>query len=194
MTRTKKPTKNGTQSPARPKRAGATAARTKKPAAKAAAPRLYSMAVSIMSGPITEKFAKKNPVIERTIEIRGDQTLDDLHNAIFAAFDRWEEHMYEFQFGKRPMDPKAPRYVRPNPFGDGWGHDDDGVAGETDSTTIESLGLKAGRSFGYWFDFGDDWWHQIDVEAIEDAVPKGKFPRVTQKVGKSPPQYAEIDE
>ena len=65
--------------------------------------------------PVTEKFAKKNPEISRTIQIRGDQTLEDLHHAIFDAFDRGEEHMYEFQFGKRPMDPKGPRYVLPTP-------------------------------------------------------------------------------
>ena len=56
------------------------------------------------------------------------------------------------------------------------------------------LGLEVGRSFGYWFDFGDDWWHQINVEAIEEKVPGGKFPRVTKRVGKSPPQYAQEDE
>jgi hypothetical protein len=61
-------------------------------------------------------------------------------------------------------------------------------------TSIESLGLKVEQSFGYWFDFGDDWWHQINVEAIEDKVPVGKFPKVTKRVGKSPPQYLEEDE
>ena len=30
--------------------------------------------------------------------------------------------------------------------------------------------------------------------AIEDKVPRGKFPKVTKKVGKSPPQYADEDE
>ena len=71
---------------------------------------------SCISGPITEKFAKKNPVVSRTIQMRGDQTLEDLHHAIFDAFGRGEEHMYEFQFGKGPMDPKAPRYVLPSAF------------------------------------------------------------------------------
>ena len=72
-------------------------ARSKKSAAKASQPaeqgqvRLYTLEVFIISGPITEKFAKKNPVISRTIQIRGDQTLADLHNAIFDAFGRWEE-------------------------------------------------------------------------------------------------------
>ena len=55
---------------------------------------------------------KKNRVISRTIQIRGDQTLEDLHHAIFYAFGREDEHMYEFQVGgKGPMDPKARRYT-----------------------------------------------------------------------------------
>lgn len=151
---------------------------------------LFTLEVFLMSGPISEKFAKKNPVISRTIQIRGDQTLEDLHDAIFDAFGRWDEHMYEFQFGKGPMDPKAPRYVLPNADDMDMGGDKR-PAGRVDQTTIGSLGLEVGRSFGYWFDFGDDWWHQIDVMAIEEKVPTGKFPKVTKKVGKSPPQYAD---
>ena len=174
-------------------------ARPRKPAAKASQPpdqgqgRLYTLEVFIISGPITEKFAKKNPVVSRTIQVRGDQTLEDLHHAIFDAFGRWEEHMYEFQFGKGPMDPKAPRYVLPSDYGSESGEKNP-PAGRVDQATIESLGLEVGRSFGYWFDFGDDWWHQINVEAIEEEVPSGTFPRVTKRVGKSPPQYPEEDE
>jgi hypothetical protein len=174
-------------------------ARSRKPAAKASQPsdkgkvRLYTLEVFLLSGPITEKFARKNPVISRTIQLRGDQTLEDLHHAIFDAFGRWEEHLYEFQFGKGPMDPKAPRYVLAGAY-EGESGDRNPPAGRVDRATIESLGLEVGRSFGYWFDFGDDWWHQINVEAIEDKVPKGKLPKVTKTVGKSPPQYADEDE
>ena len=80
--------------------------------------RLYTLEVFLIGGPVSEKFAKKNPVVSRTIQIRGDQTLEDLHHAIFDAFGRWEEHMYEFQFGKGPMDPKARRYVLPDALRD----------------------------------------------------------------------------
>jgi Plasmid pRiA4b ORF-3-like protein len=68
------------------------------------------------------------------------------------------------------------------------------AAGCVGEGTLDSLGLKVGDPFGYWFDFGDDWWHQINVEAIADAVPKGDYPKVTKRVGKSPPQYPEEDE
>src|SRR5260221_8742365 len=113
--------------------------------------RLYTLEVFLLSGPISEKFVKKNPVVSRTIQIRGDQTLEDLHHAVFDAFGRWEEHMYEFQFGKGPMDPKARRYVLPSAFGIETGEKNPPV-GSVDQTTIESLGLKVGDRFGYWFD------------------------------------------
>ena len=154
---------------------------------------LFTLDVFLIGGPVSEKFAKKNPVLARTIQIRGDQTLADLHRAIFDAYGRWEEHMYEFQFGKGPMDPEDSRYVLSSAFEVDIGEKNP-PAGRVDQTRIDSLGLEVGRSFGYWFDFGDDWWHQINVEAIETAPSKGKFPRVTKRVGKSPPQYLDEDE
>jgi len=57
-------------------------ARSKKPVAASQKPasqgqgQLYTLEVFIISGPVTEKFVKKNPVISRTIQIRGDQTLE----------------------------------------------------------------------------------------------------------------------
>ena len=174
-------------------------ARTKKSSVRLNEPagrgdvQLYTLEVILLSGRIAKKFAKKNPVVSRTIQIRGDQTLQDLHHAVFDAFGRWEEHMYEFQFGEGPMDPKAPRYVLPGAFEVDKGEEHP-PAGRVDRTRIDSLGLEVGRSFGYWFDFGDDWWHQIDVEAIEPKAPAGKFPKVTKRVGKSPPQYPDEDE
>src|SRR5215210_6683109 len=78
---------------------------------KATDKKLYTLDVFIIDGQMTKSFIKKNRVICRTIQIRGDQTLEDLHQAIFDAFDREDEHMYEFQAGgKGPMDPKARRY------------------------------------------------------------------------------------
>ena len=149
---------------------------------------VYTLDVFLLGGPITEKFAKKNPVVSLTIQMQGDQTLFDLHHTIFEAFDRWEEHMFKFQFGKGPMDPDALAYVLPIAFKEGMGERKP-PAGRVDQTSLESLELKVGDRFGYWFDFGDDWWHQINVEAIEDKTPKGKLPKVTKRVGKSPPQY-----
>jgi hypothetical protein len=151
-------------------------------ATRAATPAtLYVLSVFLTGGPTSEKFANK--VISRTIEIRGDQTLAQLHDAIFQAYDRWDQHLYEFQFGKRPFDPDGPNYGVPD------GPPGKKKPGDARTTKLDDLGLTPDRVFGYWFDFGDDWYHQIQVERIEQAIPTVTYPRVIKRVGKSPPQY-----
>ena len=154
---------------------------------------VYELEVCLLSGHITKRFVEENPIVSRTIQIRGDQTLEDFHDAIFRAFDRWEQHMYEFQVGgKGPMDPKARRYVLSKGSDDAF--DNQKPAGVVKQTTIDALGLKMRQAFGYWFDFGDDWWHQINVIAIREGVSGGKYPKVTVKIGDSPPQYPDPED
>lgn len=154
---------------------------------------IYTLEVFITMGLVSLKFAEKNPIMSRTIEIRGDQTLEQLHEIIFKAFDRYDEHLYEFQIGgKGHYDPKARRYGLPA-YQDEIS-DDFKLAGDVKQTTIDALKLKQDQSFGYWFDFGDDWWHQINVLAIEQKTPKGKYPKITNRVGQSPPQYADAED
>jgi hypothetical protein len=148
---------------------------------------IYTLEVFIISGPVSKKFVKKNPVMSRTIEIRGDQTLAEFHQAIFKAFDRFDDHLYEFQVGgKGPNDPKASRYSFSSTNEEGMGGE---LAGDVRETVIDNLKLKKDDAFGYWFDFGDDWWHQINMIGIENKPAKGKYPKITARIGQSPPQY-----
>lgn len=142
---------------------------------------LYVLTIFLTGGPVSEKFANK--AIYRTIEIRGDQSLEQLHLAIFEAFDRFDAHLYEFQLGKRPFDPEGPNYGITVP------HERKKGYGDARTTTLDALDLKPGRVFGYLFDFGDDWFHQIQVERLEPAIPTVTYPRIIKRVGKSPPQY-----
>jgi hypothetical protein len=152
---------------------------------------VYVLEVALFSGPVTDEFVEENPCVIRTIEIRGDQTLADLHKIIFVAFDREEEHLYEFQLkGSAPDDPKAHRY--PLMSATEGNLDRRKPAGDVATTQIGALGLVVEEVFGYWFDFGDDWWHQVGVLAITQPQPKGKYPRITQRKGASPPQYADF--
>ena len=153
---------------------------------------LYTFEVYLVDGPMTEKFIKKNKVISRTIVIPGSQTLADLHKILFQAFDREEEHLYEFQIGGTgPYDPETQRYGLPmtmnNDFEEGKPPKD------VTQSPISSIGLVVDQAFGYWFDFGDDWRHQINLIAIDPNIPKGKYPKITDRKGSSPPQYADFD-
>jgi tetratricopeptide (TPR) repeat protein len=167
-------------------------ARKSRRTARPSSPRLYTVEVVLLRGPVSRAFDRQNPVVSRTIQIRGDQTLADLHRAIFEAFGRQDDKAYEFQFGKGPMDPQGARYVLPQSVGMPF-DEANPPAGHVSATALGSLHLVCGRRFMYWFDFEEDWWHQVTVADVRDKVPRGKFPRVSHRVGQSPPQAPEED-
>jgi hypothetical protein len=136
--------------------------------------------------------------IWRRIALRGGQTLDDLHLAVFDAFDREEEHLYSFYFPEpgakgRSRLRDAVEYAcpfsceDPGPFTDKPQYN-------AAKSKLSSLTLQPKQVFLYLFDFGDEWWHEITVEAIDAEPEKGKYPRVLEKHGESPPQYPDLDE
>jgi hypothetical protein len=151
-------------------------------------PKVYTIDVTFAAFANTQTFKRRNKKVLRTIEIRGDQTLADLHEAIFIAFDRYDEHLYEFQFGKGPRDRDGPLFRAPFPGGG------DPMFGNAEEKTIESLKLRVKRVFGYLFDFGDEWKHHLEVVAIGEPVAGEKYPRLAKKIGDSPPQYPDMDE
>ena len=154
------------------------------PAAPATPPtNLYVVSSFLVGGPTGPKF--ENKVIQRTIEIRGDQTLEQLHEALFQAYDRQDQKPYEFQLGKRSFDPDGPNYRGPaSPRGRKG-------TGDASKTKLDDLDLKPGRVFGYWFDFRDNWFHHVQIDRIEKAIPTVTYPRVIKRVGESPPQYGD---
>lgn len=143
-------------------------------------PRIYTFEVSIMSGPMSEKYEGK--VIARTIQMLGSHTLEDLHDVIFEAFNREEEHLWEFLIGGKD------RYDKKNKH---YGPDMLERATDATETTLNSLNLKEGDAFGYVFDFGDDWEHSIFVTKIEETDKKKMEPKIVKRTGKAPPQYAD---
>jgi hypothetical protein len=118
-----------------------------------------------------------------------------LHHAIFDAYGGWNEHMHEFRFAKGPMDPKTRRYVLPNAL-EIQKEQPNPPIGRVDQTTIDSLDLKVGDRFGYWFDFGDDWWHHVTgarsfiaaLTATNKLTPESTMRKgIDHEHGKAPP-------
>lgn len=130
----------------------------------------------------------------RKIIIGSGQTLEELHEAIFDAFDREEEHLYTFFFPAKPTKSKRTIMnslefsppVRDDFFGVNNG-------GDSTETTIEQLKLKKKQKFYYLFDWGDEWWHELTFEGVLETKEK-KLPKIIKKMGDSPPQYPDWDE
>ena len=118
------------------------------------------------------------------IEIRGDQTLHHLHKAIFKTFERYDEHLYAFFMSNKPWD-AASEYSVPHP---------DSNAKNAKRARIDSLALNPKSKCLYLFDFGDEWWHSVQLLSIRREEPKGKYPRAIESQGDSPPQYDDYDE
>ncbi len=148
----------------------------KKPSksAKKSGPVLYTLEILLTNGPMSDEFLTANPRVSRTIQIRGDQTLEDLHGVINDAFERDDDHLYGF-------------YV---PEGRSMYGGKELMLG----ALVGSLNLRVGKKLRYHFDFGDDWIHDVKVKAVGEADADEKYPKVIEKVGQCPPQYPDIDE
>lgn len=137
------------------------------------------------------------PRVYRLIEISETATLVNLHEAVFAAFDRYDPHLYSFFITRRDTKNmraiyNAPEITHPQNVKDfmGFGPSKRSAA----KTRIGDLDLAEKEVFHYLFDFGDDWWHRIRVEGITEVPGKAKFVNLIKSVGSSPAQYPDYDE
>ncbi|MBF0476176.1 MAG: plasmid pRiA4b ORF-3 family protein, partial [Deltaproteobacteria bacterium] len=100
---------------------------------------------------------KDNKNVWRDVEIKADQTLADLHNIIFSTFNRYEPHLYSFFLSNQPWDNESE-----------YGLPYEGFAGVKDSrqAKLDELGIQSGHKFLYVFDYGDEWWHALELKKI----------------------------
>lgn len=139
-----------------------------------------------------------NKRIWRTIAIQENQTLADLHDIVFEAFDRYDQHLYSFYLtgGSTRKDRfrNCPEFTDPMTVqeqrGMGFGHSSENA----EKTKIKDLNLTIKDKFEYLFDFGDNWLHEIVLEKIKDSIPSDKYPKIIKKNGESPDQYPDYDD
>jgi hypothetical protein len=122
------------------------------------------------------KWAKR---IYRTIELRSEQTLDDLHGAIQRAI-RWDaDHLYSFFVGGMARDGRY-RFSCPyEEYSPPW----------TDEAVVGELGLTKGHKFLYYFDYGDSHEFEVEVVDVRPQAEPGEYPRVADAKGDAPSQY-----
>jgi hypothetical protein len=138
--------------------------------------------------PMTEYTFGANLVgwsgISRTVAVRGNQTLVDLHSVLQTAFEWDDDHLYSFWLSGRFWDHDGSEYSPP-----GWCERGQRSA----RTRLERLGLVVGRKIAYVFDFGDEWRLHLTLTKVEPA-DGGMYPRILASRGEAPPQYPDYDE
>ncbi|APF17769.1 hypothetical protein Calab_2235 [Caldithrix abyssi DSM 13497] len=142
-----------------------------------------------------------NKRIYRQIEILDTQTLDDFHETIFLAFDRYDEHLYSFYITRKPTKSltrrlEAPQYAHPTALKDApiFPLRRPKKKYNAARTKIGELGLEVKDKMYYLFDYGDEWWHEITLLSIIETSRTQGLPRIVKKVGESPPQYPDFDD
>ena len=146
--------------------------------------------------------------LPRIIEISGNATFANLHELIFDAFDREDDHLYRFYL-TRKEEPKSGDYLfqdcketvsreimdLDDLFADEEETDGEHTEHLAAEYTLDDARLAEKDNIYYWFDFGDDWIHRIKIERIlQDKSPAAENPEtwsgvILKKVGESPAQY-----
>ena len=119
-------------------------------------------------------LAKVAPPVRRRVQVPGDVTLAVLHEVVQSAMRWTNSHLHEFEIAGR-------RYGIPDPD---W--DDQNVTDEAKGKLFRLVGK--GARFGYLYDFGDDWIHQLTVEKITAPEPGVRYPRCVYGQGACPPE------
>ena len=89
------------------------------------------------------------PEIWRRFFVPANITLDRLHDVIQIVMGWTDSHLYEFTIGKKRYT-EYPEYK------------DDGL--ECGKYRLGDLIKQKNRTFGYLYDFGDDWVHDLTIE------------------------------
>jgi hypothetical protein len=104
----------------------------------------------------------------RQIEIRSDQTLDQLHQVIFDAFSLDFGHLYTFDL--HPKTWEAVEYSHPQAGGK-----------SAVKAKIGGLGLELKEKFVYTYDLGDCLEHEVELVEIREVEKGAKYPREVKR-------------
>jgi hypothetical protein len=111
------------------------------------------------------------PPIWRRLQVPSTTSLAELHDIIQAAMGWYDCHLHQFEVN-------GVHYADTNHM----------LADTTDEARRTLAEMRAGDRLAYWYDFGDDWWHDIIVESLDRADPALTYPRCVTGRRAAPPE------
>jgi hypothetical protein len=122
------------------------------------------------------------PSIWRSIQVRSDATLGELHATIQIAMGWTNSRLHHFIVGKTPN----LRFIgAPGPNEDGLGLMDE----ENEHEIAISRVLSATKTkITYEYDFGDSWEHEVALEKIMETEAGVHYPRCLAGENACPPE------
>lgn len=120
---------------------------------------------------------ESRPLIWRCVQVPSAMTLPKLHRTLQIVLG-WEDyHLHEFR-----IDGKA--YAEPDPEDHHFGRE---VTDER-RVALTTVLSAVGSSFEYIYDFGDNWRHDILLEAILPVTPRKRYPVCLGGARSAPPE------
>jgi len=120
------------------------------------------------------------PPIWRRIQVK-DCSLDELHEHIQTAMGWTNSHLHQFEI-------KGERYGDPELLLEDYGDDQEVI--NSLETKISQIVPKNGKQFrfGYEYDFGDDWIHEVLFEGCPKAEKGTRYPVCLEGKRACPPE------
>lgn len=102
-------------------------------------------------------LANSHIPIWRRFQITDDYRLDRFHQTLQIVMGWWNSHLHEFEIGGRR-------------FGMLLNHNSD-LPNIEDETRfyLKNFPFEVGQKLGYLYDFGDNWQHLLEIEAISES-------------------------
>ncbi|MGQ0508041.1 MAG: plasmid pRiA4b ORF-3 family protein [Myxococcaceae bacterium] len=122
-----------------------------------------------------------NPTVWRDLELRGDQTLYHLHEAIQEAFGWNNDHPWCFFMAV--VQGKFKTWRQPEAT---YGDTEDALS---PGVRLAQFALRPRRQFRYLFDFGDKLLHLVTVQKAGRPEAHMAYPRLVAEEGQAPEQY-----
>lgn len=117
------------------------------------------------------------PPIWRRIQVWEDITLAQLHTILQTVMD-WEDyHLHQFLIGKRI-------YSVPGPDDDLY----EFTIIDESRERLSDVVPRVGTTFTYLYDFGDNWRHDLLLEAITMPEAPGHYPQCIAGERRTPPE------
>jgi hypothetical protein len=113
------------------------------------------------------------PPVWRRLEVPSDLPLSVLHEVLQTAFGWFDCHPHQFE-------------TACGEFGDPAHDDFWSRRGDESTVALAQVAPTVEDMIGYVYDFGDDWRHDIVVEAVLPAAPGVRYPRCTAARGIAP--------
>lgn len=124
---------------------------------------------------ITLKWSQ--PPIWRRVRVRADMPLDRFHHVIQIAMGWTNSHLHQFVSGGTCYGMTDPEMLDMGP-----------EMLDEKRYTVADLAPAARKKFGYEYDFGDGWEHEVTLEKILPPDPAFKHPVCLAGANACPPE------